>query len=219
MLFKKSQLHWKMKKKTVLTTLTKSWNVMAEVVASQAFCRRISIFVCSTSALKSSISSTFPKSSQGISPNPSGSYYSNNKAKEKIRKPGLTLFLSKVDWKWRGNRSTPRRSNLLYSGRVNRRCHFFRLPSDISRKGQQADVIIAIGNTSPIWRHEHLLAAWKCCFALKWIILLPITFKLSKMKNGLPCRRADAISETKNMQMSIQGKINAFQIQKLLLGV
>lgn len=57
-----------------LTTLTKSWKVMAVVLRSCARCSKMSRLFASTSAANSGLFSTSRKSSHGISPKPSGSY-------------------------------------------------------------------------------------------------------------------------------------------------
>ena len=56
-----------------LTTLTKSWNVIADVVADLAFSRSISLLPEPTLHLNSGEPRASTKSGQGISPNPSGS--------------------------------------------------------------------------------------------------------------------------------------------------
>jgi hypothetical protein len=58
-----------------LTTLTKSWNVMAGVVATLAFSNRISRFPVPTRWRNSGSDMAVIRSDQGISPKPSGSYW------------------------------------------------------------------------------------------------------------------------------------------------
>lgn len=58
----------------LLTIFTKSWNVMAEVFLSWAFSTKISLLFGVISLTNSGVFRTSTKSSQGISPNPSGSY-------------------------------------------------------------------------------------------------------------------------------------------------
>lgn len=68
-----------------LTTLTKSWNVMAGVVATLAFSNRISRFPVPTRWRNSGSDMAVIRSDQGISPKPSGSYwtYGIRKGKKK----------------------------------------------------------------------------------------------------------------------------------------
>lgn len=63
----------------VLTTLTKSWKVMAEVLRSCARSARMSRLLGVTSSTNSGVLSTSTKSSHGISPKPSGSYYNSTR--------------------------------------------------------------------------------------------------------------------------------------------
>lgn len=66
----------------VLTTLTKSWKVMAEVLRSCARSARMSRLLGVTSSTNSGVLSTSTKSSHGISPNPSGSYCNSTREDE-----------------------------------------------------------------------------------------------------------------------------------------
>lgn len=68
-------LRWHNKKYHIaLTTLTKSWNVIAGVVAERAFSISTSRLPDPTRCLNSGCSKAVNKSGQGISPKPSGSY-------------------------------------------------------------------------------------------------------------------------------------------------